>query len=120
HSFRVGMLALVCAASFATAAFARSRYDGSWSVVIITRSGACDPSYRSGVQISNGYVYSQAGGVNFQGHVARNGTVRVSVSAGGQFARGTGRLSQNGGGGVWRGQGNGGACAGIWQAERRG
>jgi hypothetical protein len=29
-------------------------YDGVWSVVIVTRSGACDPSYRVNVQIARG------------------------------------------------------------------
>ena len=48
------------------------------------------------------------------------GAVRVSVSAGGQSANGSGRLSRNSGGGVWRGQGNSGGCSGTWAAERRG
>ena len=43
------------AASPGTAA-ARTSYDGIWSVLIITQSGACERAYRYGVQISNGRV----------------------------------------------------------------
>jgi hypothetical protein len=96
-------------------------YDGSWSVVINTENGACDPQYRFGVQIINGnVVYDGGGGANLQGQVSPNGAVWVSVAAAGQRADGQGRLSRNVGSGTWRGQGAAGACAGTWQAARRG
>ena len=96
-------------------------YDGSWSVAISTHSGPCDPQYRVGVQIINGNVVSDsAGQANLQGRVAPNGSVWVSVAAGGGQADGQGRMSQNVGTGTWRGQGSGSACAGTWQAVRRG
>jgi hypothetical protein len=117
---RSALLALACIAPVTGTAVARSVYDGSWSVLIITNSGSCDRAYRSGVLISNGYVYSEAGGINLQGRVAPNGTVRVSVSAGGQAAVGSGRLTRTTGGGVWRGNGNAGVCEGVWRADRRG
>lgn len=102
-------------------AVARNAFDGSWSVVINTQSGGCDPQYRFGVQIINGnIVYDGGAGANVQGNVARNGGVAVSVSSSGASANGQGRLSRDGGGGTWRGQGFGGACAGTWQAARRG
>lgn len=102
-------------------AVARNAFDGPWSVVISTQSGPCDPQYRFGVQIINGnIVYEGGGAVNAQGSVAPNGGVAVSVSSGGQSANGQGRLSRDSGGGSWRGQGPGGACAGTWQAARRG
>jgi hypothetical protein len=102
-------------------AAARIDYDGSWSVLIITQSGACGRAYRYGVQISNGQVLSaDVGAVNLQGRVARNGAVQVSVSAAGQRADGFGRLSRDRGSGAWRGQGSSGTCAGTWEAERRG
>src|SRR6267142_6673126 len=40
----------------ATAANARSAYDGSWNLVFVTRSGACDATYDFTVDISNGIV----------------------------------------------------------------
>ena len=73
------------------------------------------------VQISNGNVISESSGqADFQGRVSPNGSVWVSLSAGGQQADGQGRLNRNLGTGTWRGQGSAGTCAGIWQAERRG
>jgi hypothetical protein len=102
-------------------AVARTAFDGSWSVVINTESGGCDPQYRFGVQILNGNVVYEGGGpANVQGQVAPNGSVWVNVSSGGQAASGRGRLSRDAGAGTWRGQGPAGACAGSWQAARRG
>jgi hypothetical protein len=96
-------------------------FDGSWSVIIMTQSGGCDRAYRYGVQIVNGHVFNAGSeAVNMQGQVLPNGSVRVSVSAGGQQADGEGRMSRNIGTGTWHGQGFGGTCAGVWQAERRG
>lgn len=99
---------------------ATNAFDGSWSVVIYTRSGGCDPSSRFGVRIVNGNVVNDYGdAVNAQGRVLPNGAIRVSVSSGGQSARGEGRLTGGGGTGAWRGQGSAGACSGVWQATRR-
>ena len=80
-------------------------YDGVWSVVIITKEGICDPSYRYPIRITNGTL-------------GKNGAVIVNVSTGDKTATGTGRLAGHSGGGSWSG-GNG-ACSGTWQAERRG
>jgi hypothetical protein len=117
---RAGVLAVVCGAVMASAAVARSPYDGSWSVIFYTRSGVCDATYRSGVIIQNGVIYSEAGGINFNGRVSSNGAVRASVSSGGQYASGSGRLGRYSGGGVWRGEGSRGSCSGTWAAARRG
>lgn len=115
-----GALASAGIAASARTAVARTSYDGSWSVLIITQSGACGPSYRYGVEINNGSVFYAGGGpVNLQGRVARNGAVHVTLSAGEQRAYGSGRLSRYQGGGSWRGQGAAGTCAGRWVAERR-
>jgi len=92
-------------------------FDGSWSVAKNTSSGACDPSYRFGVQIINGNVVYEG---RTTGRVSPNGGVWVNVSAGDQQASGQGRLSRAHGSGVWRGYGSAGACAGTWVAERRG
>ena len=113
-------LALSGIAPTAGAASARSIYDGAWSVLIVTRSGSCDPSYRYGVQIMDGMVtYDGGGPITMQGRVTPKGAVRVIVTAGSQWADGSGKLTRNQGGGVWKGQGTSTACAGTWQAERR-
>jgi hypothetical protein len=101
-------------------AFARSPYDGAWSVVVMTRGGACESGMRYGVQIVNGQVVGGEGGASVQGRVAPSGAVSVAVQAGGQWARGSGHLSMSRGGGAWRGQGSAGACQGTWVAQRVG
>jgi hypothetical protein len=117
----LGTLLVLTGTSTAGTAFARSVYDGAWSVLIVTRSGSCDPTYRYGVQISDGMVtYDGIGPITMQGRVTPNGTVRVIVTSGSQWADGSGKLTRNQGGGVWKGQGTSSACAGTWQAERRG
>lgn len=100
--------------------FARSNFDGDWSVVIQTRGGACPPTLRYPVAITNGIV-SNAGETpaTVQGRVAPSGAVRVVVQSGGSWASGSGRLRATGGNGIWRGQGTAGVCEGTWQAERR-
>lgn len=99
---------------------ARSNFDGDWSVVIETRSGACMPSLRYPVAITNGIVTNGGeSAATVQGQVAPSGAVKVTVQAGGSWANGSGRLTASGGSGVWQGQGTSGLCDGTWQAERR-
>ena len=100
-------------------AVARTPYDGDWSVVIVANGGACDSSYRFGVQVADGLVINDGGLATVQGRVTPTGLVRVSVRAGSQWANGSGRLTGKRGGGVWRGQGMNGNCGGTWIAERR-
>ena len=112
---------LVLASLGATSpAFARSNFDGDWSVVIETRGGACTPTLRYPVAITNGIV-TNAGDTPaaVQGRVTPTGAVRVTVQSGGSWASGSGRLTTTGGSGVWRGQGTSGPCEGAWQAQRR-
>src|SRR5262245_23029489 len=121
HSIRAAMLAtgfavaMSCAGPSAHAA----SFDGRWSVLVVTRSGSCDQTYRYGVTIVSGVVYYAGGGpVTLTGRVSPSGNVTVRVSSGPQYANGTGRLSANRGGGSWRGQGPNGSCAGVWTATR--
>jgi hypothetical protein len=116
---RAGLLAAVCVASLSDPAPARTPYDGSWTVLIVTQRGTCDRAYRYGVQIVNGNVTYDGGIVTLTGRVAANGAVRVNVSSGSANANGTGRLSKNVGRGSWSGRSGSDACAGYWEAERR-
>jgi hypothetical protein len=111
-------LSLSCVAAAETA-FARTAYDGDWSVLIATSSGACGTSYRYGVQISDGFVIYDGGMVTMRGRVSQKGGVSVNLQSGGQWANGYGHLTKTRGGGRWRGQGTSGSCAGSWVAERR-
>ena len=119
HFVRASIFAVICATSAATAATARTPYDGAWSVLIVTQSGTCDRAYRYGVQIIDGFVRYDGGAVTFSGQVAKNGNVQVTVSGGGGQANGTGRLSRNSGEGKWIGRASSGVCSGYWEAERR-
>lgn len=111
---------LLAIVGIASPTFARSIFDGEWSVIIETRDGLCPPTVRYPVIISNGIV-SNAGNalVTVTGQVTPTGIVRVTVQSGGAWASGAGRLSATNGAGVWQGQSSSGACGGIWQAERR-
>ena len=75
-------------------ASALTLYDGEWSVIILTRSGACDPSYRVGVQIAHGEIDS-GGFAAVQGQVTSRGGVKVTVRSGNQWAYGSGLLNKN-------------------------
>jgi hypothetical protein len=105
---------------FSSPSLARSSFDGAWSVVVVTRAGACTPTLRYPVAITNGIVTNSGDSpASVSGRVAPTGAVRVTVRSGGSWASGSGHLSTTTGGGVWRGQGSSGLCQGTWQAERR-
>jgi hypothetical protein len=116
--FVVAALATAAALPALSPAEAVPGYDGVWSVVIITKEGICDPSYRYPIRISNGNLMNAGKAtVSISGRVGKNGAVTVNVSTGDKTATGTGRLAGSTGTGSWSG-GNG-ACSGVWQAERR-
>jgi hypothetical protein len=110
--------AAACAtlATSATSNAAAPRYDGVWSVSIITEKGDCDRGYRYPIRISNG-ILANGGSDPFTitGNVTASGAIVVTVSAGTKSANGSGRLAGNIGAGHWQG----GACSGSWSAERR-
>ena len=117
--------AVLLATAFAVSAFAATpsadaaSFDGPWSVLVITKSGGCDQSYRYGLMIRGSSVsYLGGAAVSVSGRVSPNGHVNVNVSAGGQSAAGVGRLSGGRGSGTWRGQGPSGSCAGVWSATQ--
>jgi hypothetical protein len=97
-----------------------SRFDGLWTVLVITDSGTCDRAYRYGVRIMGGQIrYAGEAGIQFSGTVAANGNVTVAVQSGDRTATGSGRLSTDDGGGTWAGTSPGNRCSGRWEAERR-
>jgi hypothetical protein len=114
-------LCLATAAAACTFAFVATAhagpFDGSWSVLIVTRSGPCDPSFRTSVNIYNGII-TGGGAAHVSGRVSPNGAVSVTVSGPQGTASGSGRLSRNHGSGGWRGRGSSGACSGSWSASR--
>jgi len=109
---------VAAAATFVVGALASTKYDGQWSVVVYTTSGACDPSYRFSGQISNGEISYAYGSLEVTGHVDANGATYVRVRSGQGHGEAHGRMTASHGGGTWSGQGANGACAGTWMATR--
>ena len=112
------MAVAVATVSATGATYARTSFDGGWTVQILTQRGGCDPNSSFGVEIRDGVVYG-SGGLPVRGRVSGNGAVSVSVASGDQRADGSGRLSASAGHGAWRGVGSRGVCAGHWFASRR-
>ena len=104
-------------ALLSTLCFAQPRYNGLWSVSIVTKKGDCDPGYHYPIRIYNGHL-TNAGDAAFTitGAIAPTGAIRVTVSAAGKSASGSGHLAGTAGSGSW----TGGTCSGTWTAERRG
>lgn len=118
HLVRASTLALFCIVTLATESPARTPYDGSWSVLIVTTRGDCDRAYRYGVTIANGHILYDGGGVNLYGRVSGRGAVRVTVTSSNARANGTGRLTRSAGRGGWTGISGQSRCSGYWQASR--
>ncbi|ACA14791.1 conserved hypothetical protein [Methylobacterium sp. 4-46] len=119
-----GMIILTAAAGPALAAKRSApsvkRFDGTWSVEVITETGTCDRAYRYGLIIQDGQA-RYAGGSDFTitGRVQPNGVVRGAISRGDASAQVVGRLANGWGNGTWTTSG-GTRCGGRWNAERRG
>lgn len=110
-----------CVLAFADGAQARSPYDGSWTVSVAGRSGACaGGNYAYNVQIVNGIVRYNGGDAQISGRVGRGGGVVVRVVSSQGNATGSGRLHGNSGGGSFRGSSSQGPCAGTWSSQRTG
>ena len=112
--------AIIVCTPFATAAFAQAtRFDGTWSVEVVTQQGACDRAYRYPVVVQRGLL--QYGGpetFDVRGQVRPNGSVSAEISRGQDKASIRGRLSSNSGTGTWSTAG-GRVCSGQWNAEKR-
>lgn len=97
-----------------------NRFDGNWSVEVVTEKGACDRAYRYAVVVQNGRArYGGPENFNVNGQVRPNGSVAASISRGQDRANVSGRLSGNTGRGIWSTSG-GRVCSGYWNAEKRG
>src|SRR5271167_4509560 len=91
-----GALAAASIALAATTSFAVPRFDGLWSVSIVTHQGDCIASYRYPMRIANGILAN--GGdiaIDVRGKVAADGSVTVIVSHGETRAASLGRLAAN-------------------------
>ncbi|EIM25538.1 hypothetical protein [Microvirga lotononidis] len=113
--------AVVTAICLSSQAHAQTnRFDGRWSVEVVTEKGSCDRAYRYAVIVENGRArYGGPENFNINGQVGRNGAVSASISRGQDRANVSGGLSGNTGRGTWSTSG-GRVCSGYWNAEKRG
>ena len=119
RSLSIFAAAAVVSALGATA-HAATRFDGNWSVEVITEQGDCDKAYRYPVAIEDGRVrYAGAGSFDVSGAVTGNGAVTGKISRGSDTAHVKGNLDQRGGGGRWSTSGAR-TCSGRWVGEKRG
>ncbi len=96
------------------------KFDGRWSIEVITESGGCDRAYRYSIMIEDGKArYGGQDAFTVTGQVAPNGTVNGAISHGQDRAEVTGRLEGSLGTGTWKASGTNRACAGRWSAEKR-
>jgi hypothetical protein len=97
-----------------------SKFDGRWSVEVITEQGNCDRAYRYSIVIENGQArYGGQEAFDVTGEVKPNGNVAGRISHGSDRADVNGRLASDGmGAGTWTTSGSR-TCTGRWNAERR-
>ena len=113
---RASILAFAVTATTTGIAAAATRYDGRWSLSIVTQRGTCD-TYNFPVVITNGNVTFP--GLNkAKGRVNSKGGVRVTIAVTGKSASGSGRLSLGSGSGRWTGKSGDDRCSGTWTAQR--
>jgi hypothetical protein len=119
--FRLCLVIAASATMLATQATAQTRrFDGTWSVEVVTERGNCDRAYRYSIVLENGRArYGGSEAFNITGQVQQNGTVSGSISRGEDRANVRGRLSEGFGSGTWTSSG-GRTCSGRWNAEKRG
>jgi hypothetical protein len=116
----LGGVALAALVAAPQAQAQANRFDGNWSVEVVTEQGACDRAYRYPVIVQNGQArYGGPESFNVNGRVQSNGAVSASISRGQDRANVSGRLSGTTGRGTWTTSG-GRVCSGYGNAEKRG
>ena len=96
------------------------KFDGAWSIEVVTERGNCDRAYRYAIVIENGRArYGGPEAFNVTGQVRSNGAVSGSIARGNDRANVTGRLQGAFGTGTWATSGSR-TCSGRWNAEKRG
>ena len=110
--------ALSAAATLPVAA-SDNRFDGTWSVDLITESGFCDARTHYTLSVADGEVHPVArgtGGASVTGRVKADGAVGLNVSTTSASGTVSGRLQPEAGAGVWRVSA---LCSGRWTARRQ-
>jgi hypothetical protein len=115
----LGAMAAVASFGISQAQAQARRFDGTWSVQVLTERGGCD-RYRYPVIIENGQArYGGPESFDVNGQVRPNGSITATISRGEAQAHVRGQLSGDTGQGTWSTTG-GRVCSGSWNAEKRG
>ena len=116
---RLGLLAGLVLLSTDAQAQVR-RFDGTWSVEVVTQQGDCDRAYRYSILIENGRArYGGPEAFQVTGQVQSSGAVTGSIARGNDRANVAGRLQGQAGAGTWTTSGSRN-CSGRWTAEKQG
>jgi hypothetical protein len=122
HWTRAFVLASWCVASAVAAipsANAEGKFDGTWTIELVTKTGPCDQSYLGDVQVIDGALHlASANSGTFSGRVTPSGAVTLTSTMGGGNGVGSGRVSGSSGSGSWHAETQNGACSGVWSARR--
>ena len=104
-------LLILLAQFFVVPAFAKTPYDGTWEVAVVTKAGTCESQARYRLTVQDGRVFGPG---DVSGRVTNDGYVRVSI--GGSHANG--QLESRVGSGRWNAASSGAPCSGKWTAIR--
>ena len=94
---------------------AASKFDGTWFVRMVAKSGSC-PESSFPIQVSEGVVSLPGFGAMVNGAVRRNGSVTLSISHAMQSVKATGTVAGSNGSGRWHSPTA--SCDGTWTARR--
>ena len=113
--------AFLAAALVSGAAAAQTtKFDGRWSVEVVTEKGECGV-YRWPVIVERGRArYGGPEDFNVSGTIQPSGAISGVITRGQDRANVRGRLSGGWGTGTWTAAGGSRSCTGRWTAEKRG
>ncbi|HEX2135510.1 MAG TPA: hypothetical protein VHG30_06315 [Microvirga sp.] len=94
------------------------RFDGSWSVQMVTDGGLlCGSGSSQTLTVQNGSVRAGGSGVSVAGQVGSSGSVSLALQRAGVQGSASGKLSGSSGSGSWAVSSLG--CSGRWTAQRQ-
>ncbi len=93
-----------------------AKFDGTWSVSLVSSGGLCGSGTSSVLTVRNGSVRA-GGAVSVSGQVGPSGSVSLALQKSGVQGSASGKLSGASGSGSWAVSSLG--CSGSWTAQRR-
>ena len=94
------------------------KFDGRWSVLVVTEKGPCDQAYRWNLGVAGGRITDLEDNVaSASGSIASSGRVNVRLVRGQDVLTAVGSIQQGAGRGTWQSPSR--QCSGRWEAEKR-